>query len=376
MKIGAIIRVFVNVLPLSERIADLVQAINRIGIKNVAALSRMTSMPKETIRYMLKKRFPVLDLAVETVFNLGELGLQRYSATFKFAPNALPHANSILDKLASVAFLTYRSGTLLEPTHVALFAVPVLVEEEFQSFLRGLVDAGVLKGVESKRLEWARNPELKCEYYDFDSGHWNVDWKAVGSHHEAPPSPIVVDQPRLKPAIDRSDILLIKELEASSLRNLAEISGKLKMNAVTLRWHYRKHVLPVISHHRVRWIPARGGDKSKVVGVSFGFSQLTRSQIGKARLLFNNFPFAWYEAGSRDGSYRADLAIPINELVPSLEFLNARLGEMSPPPWKTYVLDLPSSMHYTVPYENFTEEGGWAFDPEEALNSILSVARV
>jgi hypothetical protein len=360
---------------LSARIADLIQAVDRIGIKNVAALSRMTGMPKETIRYMLKKRFPELDLAVESVFNLGELGLQRYSATFKFTPNALPHANSILDKLASVAFLTYRSGTLLEPTHVALFAVPVLVEEEFQSFLRGLVDDGVLREVELKRLEWAWNPELKCEYYNFDSGRWNVDWKEVGSHHEAPPSPVVVDQPRLKPGIDRSDILLIKELEASSVRNLAEISEKLKMNAVTLRWHYRKHVLPVISHHRVRWIPARGGDKSKVVGVSFGFSQLTKSELVKARLIFNNFPFTWYEAGSRDGSYRADLAIPVAETVTSLEFLNGRLGEMSLPPWKSHLLDLPTSMHYTVPYENFTEEGEWVFNPETALNSILSLAK-
>ncbi len=360
---------------LSARIADLIQAIDRIGIKNVTALSRMTGMPKETIRYTLKKRFPELDLAVETVFNLGELGLQRYSATIRFAPDALSHANSILDKLANVAFLTYRSETLLELTHTALFAVPVLVEEQFQSFLRGLVDGGILMDVELKRLEWARNPELMCEYYDFDSGRWNVDWKEVGAHLEAPPSPIVVDQPRVKPAIDRSDILLIKELEASSLRNLAEISEKLKMNAVTLRWHYRKHVLPVISHHRVRWIPVRGGDQTKVVGASFDFSQLTRSQVGKARLLFNNFPFAWYEAGSRDGSYRADLAIPVEELVYSLEFLNARLAEVSLPPWKTYLLNLPASMHYTVPYENFTEEGGWVFDPDTALSSILSVAK-
>jgi hypothetical protein len=147
------------------------------------------------------------------------------------------------------------------------------------------------------------------------------------------------------------------------------------MKPVTLRWHYRKHVLPVISHHRVRWIPVRGGDQAKVMGASFEFSQLTKSQLGKVRLLFNNFPFAWYEAGSRDGSYRADLAIPVEELVHSLEFLNAKLGEMSLPPWKTQLLDLPTSMRYTVPFENFTEEGGWVFDPETALSSILSVAK-
>lgn len=358
---------------MSSRIADLIQAVDRIGIKNVAALSRMTGMPKETIRYMLKKRFPELDLRVETVFNLGDLGLQRYSATISFAPDALPHANSILDRLAEVAFLTYRTGTLLEPTHVALFAVPVLVEEQFHSFMRDLVSEGILRDAEFKRVEWVRNPELKCGFYDFDSGRWSIDWAEVGKRPEAPPSPIVVDQPRLKPAIDRSDLLLIKELQASSQRSLVDISGKLKMNAVTLRWHFRKHVLPVISYHRVRWIPVRGGDQTKVAGASFGFSQLTRSQLGKVRLLFNNFPFAWYEAGSRDGSYRAELAIPVEELVLSLEFLNARLGEMSLPPWETYLLNLRSSMCYTVPYENFTDEDGWTFDPERALSSILAV---
>ncbi len=207
---------------MSARIADLIQAVDRIGVKNVAALSRMTGMPKETIRYTLKRRFPQLDLRVDTVFNVGELGLQRYSATVRFAPSALPHANSILDKLASVAFLTYRSGTLLEPLHVALFAVPVLVEDQFQSFMRDLVDQGVLSAVELKRMEWARNPELKCGYYDFDSGRWNIDWREVGTNLEAPPSPAVVDQPRPRPVIDQTDLLLIKELEAGSLRHLTE----------------------------------------------------------------------------------------------------------------------------------------------------------
>ncbi len=144
---------------------------------------------------------------------------------------------------------------------------------------------------------------------------------------------------------------------------------------MTLRWHYRKHIPPFISHYRVHWIPARGGNTAKVAEVSFGFSQLTRSQLGKIRLLFNNFPFAWYEAGSHDGSYRADLAIPTEELILSLEFLNARLGEISLPPWKSYLLDLPTGMHYTVPFENFSDERGWTFDPETAMSSILSVAK-
>ena len=335
----------------------------------------MTGMPKETIRYTLKKRFPALDLRVETVFNLGEMGLQRYSATMRFAPDALPHANSILDKLSSGAFLIYHSGVLLEPTQIALFTVPVLVEERFQSFMRSLVDEGILKDVELNRIDWFRNPELKCGYYDFDSGRWGIDWKEVGAHPEVPPAPIVLDQPRVKPVIDWTDLMLIQEHQASSLTNLTDISEKLKMNAVTVRWHYRKHVVPLISYHRVRWIPVRGGDQTKVVGASFAFGQLSKSQLGKVRLLFNNFPFTWYESGSRDGGYIVELAIPIDEFVLSLDFLNARLGGMSLPPWKTYLLDVRTSMRYTVPYENFTEKEGWFFHPETALSSILSIAK-
>ncbi|MGA2663404.1 MAG: hypothetical protein ABSF83_00465 [Nitrososphaerales archaeon] len=360
---------------MSARVADLIEAVDRIGIKNVAALSRMTGMPKETIRYTLRKRFPELDLRVETVFNLGELGLQRYSATMEFAPDALRQATSILDKLSNAAFLTYRSSMLLEPAHAALFSVPVVVEDRFQAFMKGLIDEGILRRVELKRLEWTRNPDLKARYYDFDRGQWTVDWNEVRELREAPPSPVVVEEPLLKPSIDLSDVLLIKELEAGSLRSLKSISTKLEVNAVTLRWHYRKHVMPITSYHRVRWIPARGGDQSKVVGVIFWFSQLTRTQLAQARLLFNNVPFTWFEAGSRDGSYRADLAIPTQEFVVALEFLRERLGEMSLPEWKTQLLDLPSSMRYTIPYEHFTDEEGWTFEPEKALSTILSVVK-
>lgn len=361
---------------MSEGIGDLIRAIDRMGIRNVSALSRMTGIPKETVRYNIKKRFPEFGLRVEAGFNLGALGLQRYSGIIRFSPKVLPHAAAILDRLAHIGFLWYRSETLLEPSHMTSFVVPVVVEDEFKSLMERLVKEGIFAAAELTRMDWARNPELMCQYYDFDSRRWSIDWQEIGMRHEAPPSPVEAEQGQVEPTIDRSDVLLIKELEASSFRSLESISKKLGMNPVTLRWHYRRHVLPLVSYNRVRWLPSSTGDEAKAVGVSLEFSQLHRSQLERVRLLFNNFPFTWFEAGSHDGSYRADLAVPAEEFVHALGFLNARIGEISLPSWKAHILNPLTTMRYTIPYENFSEEKGWVFDSQRAWESIVSIVGI
>jgi DNA-binding Lrp family transcriptional regulator len=327
-------------------------------------------MPIETITYVLKKRFPRAGLQVSTLFDYERLGLERYFARIEFSPAARDYASEILHKLASVAFLTYRSRLMPEPGQIAIFAVPVALKGEFDTFLERLIGEGIVQSVELEILEWTRHPEIKPKYYDFSSGRWSVDWKEVGARQEIPPSPIPNYEPVPRPDVDKVDILLIKELEIDSCASISEVARKLGFNERTLRWHHNKHVRPIIASHYVRWFPP-GSVDSKVMGMVLEFREILTHTLSKVRRVFNNFPFTAYEAGRRGGYYQAHLAIPTEQIVESLRFLGKSLGEIDTR-WETHFEDLSSSLSYTIPYECFDKSQGWYFDQRQALESILA----
>ncbi len=350
-------------------ISKLIEAINRVGIQNVSLLSRLTGMPKETIRYVLRKRFPQLGLRVGMVVNHQELGLEGSFAMLRFSNDMLDHASELLDRLAKTAFLTYRSALAFELRHIAMFAVPVSVSDQFQSFLKGMVREGILGDFRTERLEWMRHLELKSRYHDFGLRKWTVDWKKIGAHDEAPPAPLPVSEPSAKPDLDVIDTLIIKELESNSWRNFVDIARKLGLNDRTLLWHYRNHVSQMISSYYVRWLPVAADELANVIGLVSEFSGLSRNRLSKIRHLFNKFPFSWYEAGRSDGYYQVHSAIPAEYLIDSLRFLNKNLKDVVSD-WSTHALDLSTCYSYTIPYENFHDERGWSFDQRKVLNSI------
>ncbi len=351
-------------------ISKLVEAINRVGIQNVSLLSRLTGMPKETIRYVLKKRFPELGLSVGMLVDYGKLGLERYFTMLQFSSGNIDQVSLSLERLAKVAFLTYRSGLAFEPWHVAMFAVPVSLSDEFHAFLKKMIQVGVLKSAKIERLEWTRHPELKSRYHDFNSRTWTIDWNGIMTKDDHPPSTPATDEPSPRPDLDIVDTLVIKELEMDSWRNFAEIARKLGINETTLRWHFRNHVSPIISSYYVRWLPVASHELTKVIGLVCEFNDLSRYRLAKIRHLFNIFPFTWYEGGRSDGYYHTHSAIPAEHLIDSLRFLRSKLKEIVPE-WKTYPLDISTSWWYTIPFENFKKDEGWFFNQKNALDSVL-----
>ncbi|MBI2185056.1 MAG: hypothetical protein HYU39_08880 [Thaumarchaeota archaeon] len=356
------------------KLNDLIEAVNRVGIRNVSLLSRLTGMPKETIRYALKHRFPELGLSVGLQVDYDRLGLERTFVVLEFAPGAFDHATELLDRLADVAFLTYRAREIFRPPCIATFGVPVALREKFDLFLKRMVKERILLRFRVERIEWTRHLALIGKYYDFDNRKWSVDWKRLDSLQEPPPAPPSAVEPSPYPDVDVTDLLLIKELELHSWRNVTDIARKLGMNERTARWHYARHVSPMIASHYVRIVAASLEELRRLIGLVFEFRHLSSEQLALARRVFNNLPFTWNENGRRDGYYLAVLTVPSEHLVESLKFLNSHL-QKEIPSWETYSLDLTSSCWYTIPYQNFREGAGWFFDEEKVFESILSVKK-
>lgn len=354
---------------MTKSINLLVKAIDRVGVQNVSLLSRITGMPIETIRYTIKKRFPKLGLRVSMTLQQDAIGLERYFAVMRFSPSSRRSIPATMRTLSKRAFLTYWSRMATDERCVALFSVPVTVNEEFTRFTKKLLDEGILEEFEAKPLEWARHPELKSEYYDFASAVWNVNWEKVDSETEQPPSPIKNDEPSHNPDVDLADILMIKELELDAGRNVADIARKLGLNERTARWHYLKHVSQIASSSYVHWFPASPAQASKAVGLLIEFESVSRHALTELRALFNSFPFCWFEAGSKAGYYQVQLGMPAECFMEATRFLNERLPSIVKR-WDSHTLDIYTGQWYTIPYENFDKDEGWLFDAKLALGEI------
>jgi hypothetical protein len=351
-------------------LSRLIEAINRVGIENISLLSRMTGMPTETIRYTMKKRFPKIGLNVRTPLNHSALGLERYFVSMQLTGGAEQSESTILRGLSSTAFLTYWCKAAVERRHLAFFAVPVSLVDEFLEFLNGLAREGVIVDCTSERLEWSRHLELKSRYYNFATGEWSIDWNKVKRSGEIPPAPPANEEPSASPEIDATDTLIIKELQLNSWRNIAEIARKLRLNERTIRWHYRKHVADIAYSAYVNWIPVNPKEFSKAAGLIHEFNGVSKETLAKLRLVFNNFPFSWFEGGRRDGYYQVHSALPAAHFMESLRFLNASLGEIVDS-WKTWTIDLSTTLWYTLPYENCDNKKGWFFNKDAALGAVL-----
>jgi hypothetical protein len=355
---------------LTKDISKLIEAVNRVGIQNISLLARMTGMPTETIRYTVKKRFPNMGLNIRTPLNHNALGLERYFVTMKLTKSALESQATIRKALSTNAFLTYWCEDAIERRRLAFFSIPVALADEFRSFMDTLVKENVLIDYTCEPLEWSRHPELKSKYYDFSSGEWSVDWEEVRKAKEAPPTIDDHGEPSATPEVDVIDTLLIKELELDSWRNIADIARKLKLNERTVRWHYRKHVVDVAHSSYVNWIPVTPSEFGRAAGLIHEFRDISNDKLAKLRLVFNNFPFAWFEGGRKDGYYQVHSALPAEEYMESIRYLNAALGGLVDN-WKTWTVDLSTILWYTIPYENFDGKKGWFFDKQAAVEAAV-----
>ena len=354
---------------MASDLSKVIAAVNRVGIQNVSLLARMTKMPTETIRYTMKKRFPKLGLNIRTPLNYSRMGLERYFVSLKLTREAERSEGALTKGLSTNAFLTYWCKAPLERTNLAFFAVPVALVDDFAGFLRALREGGMLEDYDLQRIEWSRHPELKSGYYDFGKGKWAIDWEKVGKADETPPGIHAKEEPSASPDVDSADIMIVKELQLDSWRNIAEIARKLGLNERTVRWHYRKHVMGIAPTAYVSWKPVTQRETKGAMGLILEFNELSSRTTAELRLIFNNFPFAWFEGGRTDGYYQVHSAIPSGHFMESVRYLNSRLDGLVSG-WKTWTTDLSSERPYTIPYENFGKEG-WFFDRESALRAVV-----
>lgn len=355
-------------------LAAIVEAIKKVGPRNCSEIARLTGIPTETVRYKIKNQLADRGVAISAVLNSNEIGIPVHLLDLNFTEDFRSAAPSLLEILSKIGYITYYTRVLPQGTFLAKLQIPPKFREEYDKFLRSLVNIEILKSYGVQPLAWERYLSLKPEYYSFDNKSWVVNWKKVSASKaflqqmDAP----VKEQPK----IDKPDVFILKELQLDCTRSIADIARKLQMNPKSLRYHYAQHVegRRLVQGYSVRWTGNSSlTERRWITGVFVRVRNPTAQELWTVQASFAKLPFTWFDAVAEDGSlYLAQIALPSSYYIDTMNYLHNEcitFGDKI----EYQLADYVCSSSFTIPYELFDGTRGWVFDNRVALEKLCSL---
>jgi len=353
---------------------QIVEAIKQLGPRNSCAISRVTGIPDNTIRYKIHKQLVKKGITVQASIDYWKMGLSTNWVSMEFSSEYWKTAPSILEALSKTAYLTFFGRLLPQNIFATVIRIPREAFGRYLSFLERLVEVGVLNSYRVDPLLWIRHLSMNPRYYDFEKGAWKVDWEEVEK------SATEIQHREINGGgafyVDKIDILLLKEMQIDCLRSLTDIARKLHLRPKTLRYHFREHIEKrgLISRYVVRWFGSPSLEARKSIPyLTAEIREPSYEMLWQAQNLFHRLPFTWLDAISASQDfYMAQVVLPVSEYMETVEYI-ARNGKGFAKNIKLSLLDRSCVRNYTLPHEMFSEDYGWMFEEELALENTLGV---
>ncbi|QQG48211.1 MAG: Lrp/AsnC family transcriptional regulator [archaeon] len=347
--------------------ARIIEAIQKVGPKNVSLLSRLTGVHAETVRYKLNKRFKRLGFRVHAEADYRRLGLVPHWGELRPSPRLSVPPRSLFLALNQHAYLAYYGKLLPQGTFACLFLVPEERAREHREFLSYLRARGLLQSYALTEAIDLRHPTMNPRYFNFQANRWDIDWSQLSQSKRA----VGERTKKTRPAhLDYNDLLLLKELQIDALQHIASIAKKVGVHQKTLEYHYRVHVQKagMVSGYLIRWqrdIERSVSHSALLARVTF--RELGR-ELGRARDAVGRIPFLWEENTMSDGSYVATLCIPVQEANSTFDYLNSQIPDLYGRVELSFVKKTEASA-FTIPHHMF--DGVWKYDLEKMKRPFM-----
>jgi len=343
----------------------IVEAIQKVGPRNVSELSRLTGAHPETVRYKVKKQFRKLGFHIHAEASYRKLGLVPHWAELRLSPKLRDSPRTLFLSLNKSCYLVYYAKLLPQGNFVGLFSIPQGMESEHRKLLSYMRERGILQEFSLNEVVASRHPAMNPRFFNFQSGRWEVDWNALKSVKVSH-----LENEREKATdIDYQDLLLVKELQLDALQHVVSIADKVKVHQKTLEYHYRKHLLKkkLISGFLVRW----QHDIESSVSHATLMARLTFRNLGRelrtVQEVINSIPFLWSEDLQADGTYIANIYIPVQEVTSTFDYVNSLVPDLCGNVELSFVKRSEASA-FTIPHHMFKD--GWRYDLESMKRAL------
>jgi DNA-binding Lrp family transcriptional regulator len=354
-------------------IREMARLIARMG-PNIDEVSRIIGAHNETMRYRYR-RLLERGFTIQASCNYESLGMKRVVAVVEPNDFFRDNAETMFYLLHELAFVTGYAKIRRGGLYVVSASVPEESLSSWADFMLRLKD-GVLKSIESVTLDQVRNPPMKVECFDFDTGKWRLNLRARSD-------PVGADEaPVRRQRYDTTDLKIVSQLQMDANASLAEMCKNVgASNYKTFTWHFREHVLRrhLIKGYRLNWMGMRSGRKSGGLRRYSWIDVIARDlseaeRIDLARVI-NRTPFIWIEgAGTR--TYYCRMVVPVEHGQRLQKLLDGAISPIRDRA-RWLQMDPRRAVHFSLDVRNYDERSGiWRFNKDEILQSLASMQNI
>lgn len=359
---------------ISEDAADFLSKIspfvNSDGARNLNEMSRELSIPYQTLR----KRMVNLKkdgISILAIPDFQKLGLERFRVFFTL-PTSMTNVKAFFGGLHQSAGLKIYSRSLYSQIFDCEFAIPSGTFSELEKLLLKLQEIELIQEYETRQIVWKDVLMLNGRFYDYSKKQWDVDFSTLSG------DPSVQIPSASKPErVDYSDLLMIKELEADPWVKVVELAKKVKLEQGDTAYHLNNHVFgkKLIKAFRLKYNGTKEAWlRHSIVNLTYLFKQMSEEDIRHAMSIFTSSPFTWSHTVTEDGSYFAEVMLPVAQYPEATQYLSTQLRLLELKPASIFEEDWSCLSTFTIPYMLYnTERAAWEFNAEHALQYTLQM---
>lgn len=356
----------------NSRTVQLVKLLTEVG-PDIPEISRRLGQFKESVRYRYKEKILGRGFAVQGAVDHEKLGLKRLMLIAEMPDPYKVYSQAILAAMHELCYVVGFTKTLVGGEHVVNLSVPDDHVARVRSFFEELKQKGMFSRLEILDFDWARVVPMKPEYYDFDTGRWDFDWRIGSGDYKS-----AARVPSTQAKFDEIDLLIIKELQMDANKSMKEIADRINVNYKKLAWHHVSHVLErkLLSGFTVNWMGTRYDytlekvlhRKHRYFIVDLFVRNVSELESMTLRHNLDELPFLWGEAGGQN--YFAELALPVDNVVEGLQYVGNAARPVADR-MSLYPIDQTEAARFTIPYKLYDSASGkWTLDSQDLMQKF------
>ncbi|MCS7145067.1 MAG: hypothetical protein RMJ28_07445 [Nitrososphaerota archaeon] len=345
---------------------ELLDALKRYGPRNLSLISMLTGIPRETVRYKVKKQLRNLGFKIQMIPNFYKMGLTRLYAKLSFSRSGIKIAQKILKELGLNSYLSYYSKIAFSNDYLVLINPPSKWANTFNKLFDELQSEGIVESFSVKEVKEVGYPHVTYRLFDFEKGSWNL------SEDEAPNGEGVVVMQKASVdetanyLIDSTDLLILTELEGDAFKPLTKVSSSVSRDSRLLRYHFQEHIVRkgLIAGYVLSWFP-RGDDAPNLSRMWIKTNPLPSHKLGELSKAIASSPFCKFYQTLEDNTLLTYLLID-RQFSPAVRHLSDLFTEYDAIGESLIVED---SLLFSITKEMFKDGYGW-LRPTISINRI------
>lgn len=222
-----------------------VEALEVEGPRNITKVARKLRIPAETLRKRVRRMASQFSWRFHVNIYHTYLGLKK---AVVFAQAAPGYEDLLFNSLKANDFWLYVNRCYgMNEGCIAVYTVPVDHGNDFESFVRQLEDSDVATNAQIFWSTCFHYVHLKTNWFDEPSKSWDFQWdrwtQEVSKHKGQLQLPRTLRDPEEFPIKgDRTDILILKELEKNPLIKMTDLAEKIGISQQLAAYHYLRHI--------------------------------------------------------------------------------------------------------------------------------------